>query len=99
MFYYYVTKVLPVEGDELHVGEMYPEGGSGEILSIMAITEPTENGESEEFDLIITRHHDVPFEINDAALPMHLQRQQDAEEMVRHKKNKAVSKAVGLGNK
>ena len=93
MFYYYVTKVLPVEGDELHVGDMYPEGGICEIITIMAITEPTENGDTEDFDLIVTRHKE------DTALPMHLQRQQDAEEMVRHKKNKAVSKAVGLGNK
>ena len=69
MFYYYVTKVLPVEGDELHVGDTFHEGSlsnfnpnpgeisppSGEIITIVAITEPTENGEREEFDLIITR--------------------------------------------
>ena len=56
MFYYYVTKVLPVEGDELRVGDTYPDGGSGEIITIVAITEPNENGDREEFDLITTRH-------------------------------------------
>lgn len=60
MFYYYVTKVLPSEGDNLKVGEMYPKGGSGEILAIMAITEDAPAGQNsiieEEYDLIVTRH-------------------------------------------
>lgn len=56
MYYYYVTKVLPAEGDSLNVGDMYPKGGSGEILTIMATAEPTDDGNTEEFDLIVTRH-------------------------------------------